>query len=947
MARALSKRAALVIPVLAAGITLGVTQAAPAATSPAFAAGTTTAWQNGTFNVDTPNVVRRSDIVLGKANTDPTTFVPLGNGTLGAAVWAANGFTAQLNRSDTFPDRKSPGQVVIPGLSKLTGAADFHGFVDVYDGMLHESGGGMSLTAYVRSDTAQLVVDVTGADPNSSQTAQVKLWTGRSPSAQASGATATLAETFPDNSSLGASGQTFGSLAGIAAGARNVSASNPDGLTAQVAFNPNTDGSYRVIVAAPTWTGGNAINTANAVINGDTTKPASTIDAAHLAFWHNYWSNAGLVKITSSDGSGEYIENVRTLYLYFANAERGGPFPGSQAGVADLFNFSQDHQDWFPSGFWFWNLRMQVQANLSAGVANLNDPVFNLYASNVNNITSWTTSKDNGRAGTCVPETMRFNGNGFYNGGEGNASCDATISPSFNAETITSGAEIGLWVWQTFMANDDRNFLSTNYPVMRGAAQFLLASATTGSDGLLHTTENAHETQWNVTDPVTDIVAMQSLFPVVVKAAQTLGVDSGLVNQINAAIPKIPPLPRTDTASQTQILGPSADGAGNDMIALSTQPTATRHNSENLGLESVFPYNLIGDNSPMTALAKRTYTSRSYVNAGDWTFDSLQAARLGLSSEVQNDLIAATSRYQVYPSGLANLGGSKGDEPYVEQSGVASAAVSEALVQDYDGLLRITPAWPSNWSGAGTVSIQHNTKVDVQISNGTPSTVAIVSGSNTPINIRSPWPGQAVTVVDGSSGATVVGSQTNATFSIPVQAGKSYLVELTSSPTTGLPFASISGSAATAAKHLGSQTIGLDGTGTSGGHVISLRAHANNMIVTADNAGASPLIANRTAIGTWEQFDEIDLGNGNIALRAHANNMIVTAENAGASPLIANRTAVGAWETFALIHNGDGSISLRAMANGNIVTADNAGASPLIANRTAIGPWEEFDLIND
>ncbi|SCE31450.1 beta-glucosidase [Streptomyces sp. DvalAA-14] len=34
--------------------------------------------------------------------------------------------------------------------------------------------------------------------------------------------------------------------------------------------------------------------------------------------------------------------------------------------------------------------------------------------------------------------------------------------------------------------------------------------------------------------------------------------------------------------------------------------------------------------------------------------------------------------------------------------------------------------------------------------------------------------------------------------------------------------------------------------------VISLRAHANNDIVTADNAGASPLIANRTSIGPWE-----------------------------------------------------------------------------------------------
>jgi hypothetical protein len=36
-----------------------------------------------------------------------------------------------------------------------------------------------------------------------------------------------------------------------------------------------------------------------------------------------------------------------------------------------------------------------------------------------------------------------------------------------------------------------------------------------------------------------------------------------------------------------------------------------------------------------------------------------------------------------------------------------------------------------------------------------------------------------------------------------------------------------------------------------------LRAQANGKIVTADNAGANPLIANRTAIGPWEEFDLI------------------------------------------------------------------------------------------
>ena len=171
----------------------------------------------------------------------------------------------------------------------------------------------------------------------------------------------------------------------------------------------------------------------------------------------------------------------------------------------------------------------------------------------------------------------------------------------------------------------------------------------------------------------------------------------------------------------------------------------------------------------------------------------------------------------------------------------------------------------------------------------------------------------------------------------------------------------------------------------SPGGTVSLRAHANNQIVTADNAGAAPLIANRGAAGPWETFDLVKNPDGTVSLKAHANgrfvtagsapliaasttigtaekfdlvhdtvpvslraranNRLVTAENAGAAPLIANRTAVGLWETFDMSGNSDGSVSFRARANNQLVTAENAGAAPLIANRTAVGPWESFDLI--
>jgi hypothetical protein len=58
-------------------------------------------------------------------------------------------------------------------------------------------------------------------------------------------------------------------------------------------------------------------------------------------------------------------------------------------------------------------------------------------------------------------------------------------------------------------------------------------------------------------------------------------------------------------------------------------------------------------------------------------------------------------------------------------------------------------------------------------------------------------------------------------------------------------------------------------------------AHANGKYVTAEQAGSLPLIANRTAIGPWEQFDQINLGGGDIAVRAHANGRYVTAEQMG------------------------------------------------------------------
>lgn len=771
-------------------------------------AAASTAWKNGSFHVDVRGVVERSDVILQRPNTKPDQSMPLGNGRLGLAVWAANGLTAQLNRADTLPNRLSPGQVVIPGLNRLVDAADFTARLNLYDGEFTERGGGMTATVYLQPESDIVVIDVTGADPNAAQTANLYLWAPRHPEVHVQGPIAALSETWVDNKEAGASGKTFGSLAAITARGRDVRASVLNQLTVQVSYKPKPDGSFQILIASPEWAGGNAEQTAARMLG-----PGATLSPAeHLAWWHEFWNRTGLFKLTSSDGTAEYMENLRLIDLYTAAAERGVPIPGSQAGIGDLFSSIQDRHQWGPSDFWHWNLRMQVAANIGAGAYALNDSYFNLYRENLPHIEAWTKEHMAGRPGACVPETMRFNGPGFENEtwvkGPAPLNCAVDFRPYYNARTITTGAEISLWIWNQYLATGDRAFLAANYPVMAAATRFLLAYAKRGPDGLLHTyPSNAHETQWDVHDPTTDIAAMKALFPAVVQAAQILGTDSGLVSQVKTAIPEVRDFCRMAPLANASKMSGGSVQSGHDVIAPSYDPNAPRHNSENIGLEPVWPYSLIGDTGPLHDLGVRTFVSRPNKEDDDWSFDPIQAARLGLSDQVKATMIGLTKKYQAYPSGLAAFAG---PEFYVEQSGVLAAALQEALVQDYDGVIRIAPAWPSDWQADATVFVQNKGKVDVQVRHGHPVTVVFEAGFSGQVALRNPWPGHPVSIVTANQPhSRAIPENGSAPLHLQVKSGESYLIEPANQTTANLPFAPVTGSPASAPKFLGDRSIGL------------------------------------------------------------------------------------------------------------------------------------------
>jgi alpha-L-fucosidase 2 len=263
-----------------------------------------TAWKDGHFHVDVAGVIRRSDIVLGRPNVEPGQALPLGNGRIGVAVWSANGLTAQLNRADTLPDRLSLGQVVIPGLAALTQATDYSGRLVLYDGEFQEQGGGINANAYVRPDTDTLAIEASGVNPDSSQTAQLKLWQPRTPQTLTRGRIGLLAQSWIDNKNPESSGRRFGSLSAITVDARDVVVAVSDPVTITVSFRPYADGHFRVLVAAPHFDGsGNPMALVQAALS---VPPPTT----HRAWWHAFWNRAAVIKIRS--GSTWSISGIFT-----------------------------------------------------------------------------------------------------------------------------------------------------------------------------------------------------------------------------------------------------------------------------------------------------------------------------------------------------------------------------------------------------------------------------------------------------------------------------------------------------------------------------------------------------------------------------------------------------------------------------------------------------------
>jgi hypothetical protein len=132
------------------------------------------------------------------------------------------------------------------------------------------------------------------------------------------------------------------------------------------------------------------------------------------------------------------------------------------------------------------------------------------------------------------------------------------------------------------------------------------------------------------------------------------------------------------------------------------------------------------------------------------------------------------------------------------------------------------------------------------------------------------------------------------------------------------------------------------------GQTIWIRASATGLFVSADqNRGTfAPLVADRSTVDAWEQFQVVDAGGGFIAFRSIGTGLFVSADQARAAyaPLVADRGSIGTWEQFTWTDISGGAFTLKGRALNRFVSADLARGSfaPLVCDRASANTWEQF-----
>ena len=736
----------------------------------------------GVLNVDYATYLPKHDVVYNKANTNPIFGLPVGNGRVGALVWSASGgLTMQVSGVDTSQQTAFGAGNVTFTTSPALDAGTFQQRLSLYEGTLstkYDANRTVTILGAPSSEVIGIHVADTRAGVTSA-TLDLSLWdvsalgnSGNVPSIDTWKKVTTWAEAGSAGLSRGQTdANNFGYSLGATVEGATFTTQAVNASTVRLTITPSA--SYTIWIACASRLNApnhDSVTQAKTALAATATAGYAATSAAYANFWHGFWGKS-FVQYSNGAGDADYLENAYYLATYMIAAGAFGNYPfhfinGVERATADMTKWS--------NAYWFWNQRDVYNSFLASNHPDVMNVFNNMYSRNFDALKAFTMKRF-GIDGLWVPETMGWNGNA-----DGNT--------EYTNDIFSTATEAARNMFAQFTYTGDASYLmKTAYPFMREVAKFYVKKFTkdAGSGKYVMTSSNAHETYWGVPNAITDLAAVRSMFPSVISASTTLGLDADLRAQWQDLLTNLTAYPTDGTHYLPH-----------------QPPIAQTHNNENVAAELIWPYDQTGIDAPDYAMAVATWKARPNPYGNVWANDAIQAARLGLGDDANQGMKTMLQKYQNYPNGMTN-----NTNGVFEYLGVHLIVMNESLLQSYNGKIRVFPALPND---AGlvtrfTLAASGGFLVTSEREGGDIKYVGLRSNGGNMATVINPWGTAAVQVRKIGTAAPVL-SSSSATLSFATDAGGVYVVERVAKPLGGYTFAFLTGKANNDAKHLSMNT---------------------------------------------------------------------------------------------------------------------------------------------
>ncbi|MGW2505102.1 glycosyl hydrolase family 95 catalytic domain-containing protein [Streptomyces sp. NPDC001588] len=767
-----------------------MTATAVGLTAPATAAPTDAAFDSatGALNVDRAAYLSKHDLVYNRPTTNPLHGLTVGNGRTGAMAWQANGLTMQVSGVDSSQQTAfGAGLLNLSTTPQLeSGYSTYQQRLSLYDGTLttkYDANRTVTVMGVPNSEVMGVHVE----DSRSGVSAvnlDLSLWdtsqlgnSGDVPNLDTWKTVSTYADSTGAGLSRGQSDpQNFGyTLAATVEGAA-YSARVVDGRTVRLSITPSR--SYTIWFTASSRLNApshDSVAEARRALASAKSRGYGANLNDFRSWWHDFWGKS-FVQYSGLSGDADYLENVYYLSTYMIAA--GGYGTNPFHFINGVFRATGDQTKW-SNAYWFWNQRDIYNSFLASNHVDLLAGFNRLYSRNSTALKSYTRTRYN-VDGLWVPETMGWDGN-----------ARGTVNSDFTNNIWSTGTEAAYNMYLQYAYTNDSAYLrNTAYPFMRDVVKFYAAklSYDSASGKYFVASSNAHETYWNVPNAITDLAAVRTLFPLTIRASESLGLDAELRPQWQRIVDNLIAYPSTA-----------------DVYLPHTPPLAQTRNGENVAAEIIWPYDRTGIGYPDQQKAVNTFNARPFPYGNVWANDAVQAARLGLGDQAYQGMKTMLRKYQTYPNGMTdNTNG------VFEYLGVHLAALNESLLQSYNDKIRVFPAVPSDSSFVGrfTLLAKGGFTVSSEREAGEVKYVGIKSLYGNATRVVNPWGSQQLRVRDVSSGTTVL-TTSAAEFDLPTSAGRVYVVERTAKPLSTYGSVRLTGSANEGEKTLSGTTSTL------------------------------------------------------------------------------------------------------------------------------------------